>query len=190
MQQVAIWPPRAEGEQVSKYVPCPILRRPSYVCTVRHVGTRNTTSYTVWKAILYLCVKPTENKNDRNNVECFIWDESGETVVSFFSPQCPPYRQSPGNSTMAIVWCGSMMTVCVRVCSCTSNIFLTGRTRSLPLAGANLTHTTCCAIACCQNHRALALRCGLHAYGNGNGNSLHHSRWHRDGVLQRWVTGF
>lgn len=40
-------PPGAEREQVSTSVPCPILRRPSYVCTVRHVGTRNTTSYTV-----------------------------------------------------------------------------------------------------------------------------------------------
>lgn len=42
---------RAESEQVSmsKSVPCPTLRCPSYVSTVWHVGTKNTTSYTVCK---------------------------------------------------------------------------------------------------------------------------------------------
>lgn len=34
---------------MSKSVPCPTFRRPSYVCTVRHVGTKNTTSYTAWQ---------------------------------------------------------------------------------------------------------------------------------------------
>lgn len=39
---------------MSKSVPCPTLRRPSYVCTVWHVGTKNTTSYTVGKK--YHCI--------------------------------------------------------------------------------------------------------------------------------------
>lgn len=36
---------------MSKSVPCPILRCPSYMCTVWHVGTKNTTSYTLWKIL-------------------------------------------------------------------------------------------------------------------------------------------
>lgn len=74
--------------------------------------------------------------------------DGGKKTQSLSRLRSPPYRQiQEGGACCGVVVQYNESAVCV----CASNIFLTGRTSFLPLAGADLNHTTCCAIPCCQN---------------------------------------
>lgn len=146
-------PLRTESEQVSKSVPCPTLRRPSYVCTVWHVGTRNTTSYTVWKNHFVFDWKLELSLWDRKKC-CYVvaLDDGGKYAESlrFEMESGSVFLHNDASEVLCTQsprgYRGSVMPV--PRCLCASNILPAWQPSSLPPAGVfqDLTHRMCCSI--------------------------------------------